>query len=102
MNQLKQFPYQHVLVLGLAKSGTAAAKVLLNNNRKVRVNDGKKEGNEQIAEELKSMGAEVVIGSHPLSVLDEIDIIVKNPGISYDQSLIKEAEKRKIPVITTY
>lgn len=100
MNQLKQFPYQHVLVLGLAKSGTAAAKVLLKNNRNVRVNDGKKEGNEQIAKELNSMGAEVVIGSHPFSVLDGMEIIVKNPGISYDHILIKEAEKRHIPVIT--
>ena len=32
MNQLNQFSYKNVLVLGLAKSGFATADVLLNNN----------------------------------------------------------------------
>lgn len=100
MKTLEAFPYSNILVLGLAKSGTAAAKVLLKNNKYVRINDGKViQSNDQI-EELKEMGAEVIIGSHPFSVLDDIQIVVKNPGIPYDNPIVAEAEKRNIPVIT--
>lgn len=98
MNRLTDFPYQHILVLGLAKSGTAAAKLLLQNQFKVRVNDIRP--NEEHVETLKKMGAEVITGSHPLSVLDDIEIIVKNPGIPYDNVVIEEAQKRNIPIIT--
>src|SRR5699024_7508711 len=46
------------------------------------------------------MGAEVIVGSHPLSVLDDIDLIIKNPGIPYTNPVLEEAEKRKIPIVT--
>ncbi|HLS08722.1 UDP-N-acetylmuramoyl-L-alanine--D-glutamate ligase [Lentibacillus sp.] len=100
MKELANFPYVHVLVLGLAKSGTAAARLLLQNGRKVRVNDKNANDDDAIVDELKSMGAEVVTGSHPLSVLDGVEIIIKNPGIPYDTPLLKEACRRDIPVIT--
>lgn len=100
MNELKNFSYKHVLVLGLAKSGTAAAKVLLQNNIKVRVNDYNTGENSKIVEELKSQGAEVIVGSHPISILENIDVVVKNPGIHYDNIIVVEAMNRKIPIIT--
>ncbi|MEI3610984.1 UDP-N-acetylmuramoyl-L-alanine--D-glutamate ligase [Pseudogracilibacillus sp. SO30301A] len=100
MNELKNFSYKHVLVLGLAKSGTAAAKVLLQNNIKVRVNDYNTGENSKIVEELKSQGAEVIVGSHPISILEDIDVVVKNPGIHYDNIIVLEAINRKIPIIT--
>src|SRR5690625_2471665 len=46
------------------------------------------------------MEAEVMDGSDPLSVLDHIELIVKNPGIPYDNIVIEEAQKRNIPIIT--
>ncbi|MGP4106893.1 UDP-N-acetylmuramoyl-L-alanine--D-glutamate ligase [Virgibacillus sp. L01] len=100
MKTLDNFPYSHVLVLGLAKSGTAAAKLLLQSGKSVRVNDKKASDNGNAVYELKSMGAEVITGSHPLSVLDGIEIVIKNPGIPYDNPVLVEAEKRDIPIIT--
>ncbi|WP_156290426.1 UDP-N-acetylmuramoyl-L-alanine--D-glutamate ligase [Oceanobacillus salinisoli] len=100
MKKLLDFPYSHVLVLGLAKSGTAAAKLLLDNGIQVRINDMKTEENDSVVVDLRKMGAEVVVGSHPLSVLDDIKLVVKNPGISYDNPIIVEAKKRDIPIIT--
>ena len=100
MKTLEKFPFSHVLVLGLARSGTAAAKLLLASEIKVRVNDYSTNENDQIVTELKEMGAEVIVGSHPLSVLDHIELIVKNPGIPYDNIVIEEAQKRNIPIIT--
>ncbi|RDW18469.1 UDP-N-acetylmuramoyl-L-alanine--D-glutamate ligase [Oceanobacillus arenosus] len=100
MKKLIDFPYTNVLVLGLAKSGTAAANVLLANGKKVRVNDRNAVKEDEIVINLEALGAEVVVGEHPLEVLDKIEIVVKNPGIPYDNPIIVEAERRNIPIIT--
>ncbi|MFB4167590.1 UDP-N-acetylmuramoyl-L-alanine--D-glutamate ligase [Virgibacillus sp. JSM 102003] len=100
MKTLDNFPYSHVLVLGLAKSGTAAARLLLQSGKSVRVNDKKASDDGNAVYELKSMGAEVITGSHPLSVLDGIEIVIKNPGIPYDNPVLVEAVNRDIPIIT--
>lgn len=100
MNKLKNFPYTYALVLGLAKSGTAAAHVLLNNNIDVRVNDYKVDEQSPVVQELRGRGAEVIVGSHPLLVLEGIDIVVKNPGIRYDHPIVKAAVQKNIPIIT--
>src|SRR5690625_3366394 len=97
---LTPFPYEKVLVLGLAKSGTATANLLLKNGVNTIVNDFKTEETDPVVVELRAKGAEVIVGSHPLSVLENIDLIVKNPGIPYENVLIKEAIKCDIPIIT--
>lgn len=100
MKLLKNFSYKHVLVVGLAKSGTAAAHLLLDSGIRVRVNDyGAKENDPEVMV-LHHKGAEMILGEHPLSVLTDIDLIVKNPGISYDHDIIREAVDRQIPIVT--
>lgn len=99
MKTLKDFPYQNVLVLGMARSGKAAATLLLKSGKNVRINDKSIEESSDIYQ-LKSLGAELVLGSHPISVLENIDIVVKNPGISYDHFIIQHAKEREIPIIT--
>ncbi|RLL45237.1 UDP-N-acetylmuramoyl-L-alanine--D-glutamate ligase [Oceanobacillus piezotolerans] len=100
MKTLNNFPYHSALVLGLAKSGSAAAKALLQNGIYVRVNDMKANKEDEVVQELIKMGAEAVVGSHPLEVLNGMDLLVKNPGIPYDNPIVKEAMKRNIPIIT--
>lgn len=100
IKNLRDFPYQHVLVLGLAKSGTSAANLLLASGKKVRINDLQAREEDEAVIKFQKLGAEVVLKEHPLSVLDDIEIIVKNPGIPYDIPLIIEAENRGIPIIT--
>ncbi|SET30382.1 UDP-N-acetylmuramoylalanine--D-glutamate ligase [Oceanobacillus limi] len=100
MNKLVNFPYKNVLVLGLAKSGTAASEVLLDNDVHVRINDRNANNNDKDVVELKSKGAEVILGEHPLSVLDNVELIVKNPGIPYEIPILVEASNRDIPIIT--
>ncbi|QDP40090.1 UDP-N-acetylmuramoyl-L-alanine--D-glutamate ligase [Radiobacillus deserti] len=100
MNKLEEFPYQRILVLGLAKSGKAAAKLLHRSDKKVRVNDYKATPADPDVRELEQLGIEVVTGGHPLEVLDDIDLIVKNPGIPYHNPIVQEAESRSIPIIT--
>lgn len=100
---MKQSIYQNqnILVLGLAKSGTEATKILLRLGARVTVNDRTPiEDNEQ-AKQLQDEGAEVVCGSHPETLVHEgLDLLVKNPGIPYDHPLVEKALHMRIPVIT--
>ncbi|MCA0969368.1 UDP-N-acetylmuramoyl-L-alanine--D-glutamate ligase [Halobacillus litoralis] len=100
MKNLKNFAYQHVLVLGLAKSGTAAAHLLLDSQVNVRVNDLKADETSEAVQALTEKGADVIVGGHPLSALDGIDLMVKNPGIPYENPLVAEADSRGIPIVT--
>lgn len=92
---------QNILVLGLAKSGVAVAKLLLRYGAKVTVNEYKPRERCPEADELEALGIPVICGGHPLHLLDRsLDRIIKNPGIPFDIPFLQEAEKRGIPVIT--
>ena len=99
---MKQLPIVHhkkILVLGLAKSGTAAAEILHDLGAFVTVNDAKPFDQNDNAQYLLSKGLTVICGSHPEDLLDEgFSLIVKNPGIPYTNPVISEAIKRGIPV----
>lgn len=90
-----------ILVLGLAKSGYAVAKLLKKINCEVKVVDSNPlEGNTE-AQALLDEGFEVITGSNDASLIDEsYDFLVKNPGIPYSNDLIQRAEQLDIPVIT--
>jgi UDP-N-acetylmuramoylalanine--D-glutamate ligase len=91
---------KHVLILGLAKSGSAAAQLLHKLGANVVVNDKKPYEENEAARQLEKSGIKVVCGDHPLELLEGIEMIVKNPGIPYSNPLLVEAEKRNIPVVT--
>src|SRR5690625_4052290 len=100
MNRLKNFPFKRVLVLGLAKSGTATCRVLHRNGIDVIANDLSADEKSKEINELKQMGIELVIGHHPISIVDEVDAVIKNPGIPYENIIVKHALKRNLPVWT--
>src|SRR5699024_8691780 len=70
------------------------------NGIKVTINDYRTEKDAPIVSEFTKLGAEVIVGSHPLSVLNGVDIIVKNPGISYDNIILSDAANLDITIIT--
>ncbi|HWO95084.1 MAG TPA: UDP-N-acetylmuramoyl-L-alanine--D-glutamate ligase [Bacillus sp. (in: firmicutes)] len=91
---------KNVLILGLAKSGSAAAKLVHELGANVTVNDQKPYEENEAARQLEKNGIKVVCGSHPLELLEGIHVIIKNPGIPYSNPLLAEAAKRDIPIIT--
>ena len=99
---MKLTPDLHVLVMGLAKSGEAAARLLHKFGVHVTVNDGKEHAvDDPLVSELKSLGMRVVTGGHPLELLAEKpDFIVKNPGIPYRVPLLQAAIEQGIPIYT--
>ncbi|WLD95065.1 UDP-N-acetylmuramoyl-L-alanine--D-glutamate ligase [Alkalihalobacillus sp. AL-G] len=101
MDRKNELSQKHVLVIGLAKSGYAAAKLLSKHGAYVVVNDMKDFDKNPEAKELHELGIEVICGEHPLSLLDKpFDFIVKNPGIPYTNPLIEAAVAKGIPVYT--
>ena len=94
--------YKKVLILGFAKSGYEAAKVLIKRNCEVIINDSKTFDNidKEKYEELKSFGVEFVLGSHPDDLLDEtFTHLIKNPGVPIDHKYVLKAKKLNIDVI---
>jgi UDP-N-acetylmuramoylalanine--D-glutamate ligase len=101
MKQIKQYQNEKVLVLGLAKSGFSAAKLLNDLGALVTVNDGKPFEENPEAQGLLEQGVRVITGHHPIELLDEdFSLMVKNPGIPYDNPLVAKAEKLHIPILT--
>ncbi len=90
-----------IVILGLAKSGVAIAKIMKNAGATVVVNDRKPEEECQGVAELRGLGIPVICGSHPDDLIDaSIDLLIKNPGIPYGISPIEKALELGIPVVT--
>ncbi len=101
MKRIDQFENKKVLVLGLAKSGESAARLLDKLGAIVTVNDGKPFEENPAAQSLLEDGIKVVTGGHPLELLDEdFALMVKNPGIPYINPMIEKALEKGIPVLT--
>ncbi|MFA9468331.1 MULTISPECIES: UDP-N-acetylmuramoyl-L-alanine--D-glutamate ligase [unclassified Streptococcus] len=101
MKDIRSFNNKKVLVLGLAKSGEAAARLLDRLGAIVTVNDGKPFEDNPAAQNLLEAGIKVICGSHPLDLLDEnFELIVKNPGIPYTNDMIQKAQEKRIPIYT--
>ena len=100
MKDIKDYQGKNVLVVGLGKSGINAAYLLKRLGANVTINDKKKLENEDQLAAFSKRNIKCVTGSHPLELLDDTDLIVKNPGIPYENELISAAVERNVPIIT--
>lgn len=86
--------------MGYAVTGKSVVDYLLTKGANIRLNDRGDLSKDPSVNLLKQQGVEVIDGGHPLSVLENLDLIVKNPGIPYSIELLQVALERKIPIIT--
>ena len=94
------FENKKILILGMARSGVAAARILLQRGNDVTINDLKENNDQKIIKELEDNGCNIILGSHPDDLLDKsFDYLIKNPGISDNHKYVKLARKLEIPVI---
>ncbi|WP_318615533.1 UDP-N-acetylmuramoyl-L-alanine--D-glutamate ligase [Sporosarcina sp. YIM B06819] len=101
MENVNQFKGMKVLILGLAKSGCAASRLLHSLGATVLVNDASPEDGNEEAAALRIEGIQVICGGHPAGILDEgFDLVVKNPGIPYSNPVVAQALEKKIPIWT--
>lgn len=88
-----------VLVVGLARSGMAAIRVLKKLGAEVTLSESKKK------EDIKEIGFlnenNVEIVGQNMSVFErDFDFVVKNPGVPYRSPMMQKLQERNIPVIT--
>jgi len=87
-----------IFVLGMGRSGVAVSKLLCENNQ-VLLTDIKC-SDDNLIDELKELGINVVITENQAELLDEsFDLVIKNPGVFPDNETVVKAKKLNIPVI---
>lgn len=93
------FENKKIFILGMARSGYEAAKLLSDYNNEIIATDGK-EQKEELVSELESLGVKVIITNDQVSLLDDsFDYVIKNPGIKYDNPVVVKAKELGIKVI---
>ena len=91
-----------VLVLGLSKSGIAAAKLAKKHGAVVYLTEGKNVTSENLykVEELENLGINVEYGAHSDEFINKADLVVTSPGIPPHSEIIQRIRKQNIPVIS--
>ena len=89
-----------VLVIGLGRSGLAAAHLAAADGAEVWVTDHRSEAD--LAANLADLpeGSRVFAGSHPESSLDGVGLVVVSPGVPPDSRIVRSAMARGIAVAT--
>jgi UDP-N-acetylmuramoylalanine--D-glutamate ligase len=85
----------NALVLGLARSGHAAALALARRGERVV---GVDRSSDVDAGRLEAAGVEVRLGTEEASLLEGIDVLIKSPGVPPDAPLVTAARERGVPV----
>ncbi len=88
-------PLRRVLVLGLARSGEAAALALA--RRGIRV-VGVDRRADLDGGRLRAAGVEVVLGAEDPALVDGVDLLVKSPGVPTNAPPVTAARERGVPV----
>lgn len=94
-------PYtgQRITIIGLARQGVALARWLAENGSRVTVTD--QQPAEALAEALAGLAGLPIrfeLGGHPLSVLDDCDLLCLSGGVDAHSALPQEARRRGIPL----
>lgn len=93
------FENKKIFIFGMARSGYEAAKLLKKHNNDIVLVDGKKQDEDKV-KELQDLGVIVHIDENQIKYLDNsFDYVIKNPGISNENELVKYANELNIPVI---
>jgi UDP-N-acetylmuramoylalanine--D-glutamate ligase len=87
-------------VLGLARSGLAAARLALARGAEVYASDmGDTPATREAAETVRRLGGEAEVGRHDLPKLAGCDRIVLSPGIPPSAAVLREPSLASVPVV---
>ncbi len=88
------------VVVGLGLSGAAVCRFLLRRKARVFATDLSTDPViEKTAEELRGLGADILLGSHSEEAFRSADCIVISPGVPHTLAPFEDARRRGIPVI---
>jgi UDP-N-acetylmuramoylalanine--D-glutamate ligase len=89
-----------VLVVGMARSGVAAAQLLLHNGAVPVLYDAKKA--DALGDDLAPLlgtACEFHLGEDPIALLAGCDTVVVSPGVPIDAPIVRAAREKGIPLI---
>ena len=88
-------------ILGLARSGRAAAQLALRSGARVYASDVNATPDvEAAAAEIRAAGGSADVGSHDIGKLQGCDVIVLSPGIPPTAPVLQDPAVRKVPRIS--
>ncbi len=90
-----------VVVLGLGRQGMAMARFFARRGVRVIASDKRDAGalSSQV-DELRALGVTLALGGHPLSLLEEADMLAVSGGVPLTLPIVREAQARGIPVVS--
>jgi UDP-N-acetylmuramoylalanine--D-glutamate ligase len=88
-----------VLVVGLGRSGLAAARLAAGRGARIVANDARTESElGPIAAQLRELGATLRLGGHPASLAATADLVIVSPGVPPAVPALVAARERGVPV----
>ncbi len=94
------FENKKIFILGMARSGYEAAKILAKRNNEIVLSDINPNQDKSHIKELEDLGVKLYLGEQPENVFDEtFDLMVKNPGVKFDNKYVVYAVEHGIKVI---
>jgi len=95
-----QLKDKNIVVVGLGRTGLAAARFLNHRGARVLVTDraGEKELGDAVGV-LRQLGVRVEIGSHRADSFQDADLIMVSPGVDHTIEPIAQANARGVPII---
>ena len=94
-----KFAGKRVVILGLARQGMALARFFAAAGAQVTVSDRAEDaGSSEQLHELARLGVDTVLGGHPLTLLDDCDLLCLSGGVPLQLEIAQTAVARGIPL----
>ncbi|HEV8307006.1 MAG TPA: UDP-N-acetylmuramoyl-L-alanine--D-glutamate ligase [Methylomirabilota bacterium] len=91
---------RRVTVVGLARSGVAASRLLLACGAEVTATDAQAASAlSPVAQALAAEGVSLYAGGHPPAAFRDVELVVVSPGVPADQPELADCRRRGVPVI---
>lgn len=88
-----------ILVVGMGRSGVAAAKALRQRGKRVVLCDTKSSAElGSLIEEMQQLQIEVVSGGYPPVSRENTELVITSPGVPRTEAPLQQAEKLGIPI----
>jgi UDP-N-acetylmuramoylalanine--D-glutamate ligase len=96
-----EFEGKHIALIGMARTGLAAAPILRNLGAEVRLTDSSPA--ERLGDRLEAarlLGVQTLAGASPEEALEGAEIVVPSPGVPQDSEVLRLAVRRGLPILS--
>ncbi|NHZ72064.1 MAG: UDP-N-acetylmuramoyl-L-alanine--D-glutamate ligase [Aquificales bacterium] len=90
---------KHIIILGLARQGTALARFAVEAGAQVTITDLRSAEILQTAlADLSDLTIEFILGEHPMTLLNKADMVAISGGVPANAPFVQAARERNIPI----